>query len=34
MERMVVKRRRKQHKGEGRGGWMDIEYCDVVGYVH
>ena len=28
MERMVVKRMRKQHKGEGRGGWVDIEHCD------
>ena len=28
MERMVVKRMRKQHKGEGRGGWVDIKHCD------
>ena len=27
MEKMVVKRR-KQHKGEGQGGWVDIEHCD------
>ena len=27
MKRMVVKRK-KQHKGEGQGGWVDIEHCD------
>ena len=21
-------KRRKQHKGEGQGGWVDIEHCD------
>ena len=28
MKRMVVYRKRKQHKGEGRGGLEDIEHCD------